>query len=152
MKEIFKTDKFKDFKGNERSFTVCGVLLNEKDNIEMTTVVDNVDEVIRQRDNDNYDFMEYPDTMLRIGISFCHEHDDHIPELGETLARGRAMKEGSTQCVFTSTSGLILNIRLAHIILDHIVSDIKYAPGKYIKGYNEMEEKYLKNQSEKSNE
>ena len=148
MKKIFKEAKFKDFKGNERSFTVCGVLLDEKDGVTMATVVQNEDGVLNQRHKEDDDFMEFPENTLRIGISFCHEHDQAKSELGKTLAEGRALKEDKANCVFTSTNSLLLNMRMAHQIVDYVVSDIQYAPGKYIPGYNEMEERYLKKSTE----
>lgn len=143
MKKIFKEDKFTDFKGNERVFTVCGVLL-DADEVTVTSFMDNPYGYINQRKEDSDTFLEFPETMLRVGISFCHEHDTAKPELGQMLAEGRALKERASNCVFTSTNHLLLNQRMANQILDSIVADIKYAPGKYIKGYNEMEEKYLK--------
>ena len=141
MKKIFKEATFKDFKGNERSFTVCGVLIDDSDGV-TTLVVGHDEEGVLNHRTDDYEFAEVPENMLRIGLSFCHEHDTNKPELGKVLAEGRALKEDSSNCVFTSTNSLVLNMRLVHQILDFVVADVQYAPGKYIKGYNDMEIKY----------
>ena len=145
MKTFFRKDTFKDFKGNERLFTLCGAIHNNMDGFSVVTRTEDIP--IPQG---CYGF----NGVFSVGLSICHEQDlkAENPLIGLAQAEGRATKIKNCALVMPLSNKNIFTISMAEDIMDNIVEDIKRAPGKYIPGYNQMEENYLKKKnSPKSN-
>lgn len=147
MKMFFRKDTFKDFKGNERPFTLCGIIHNSD--------VDGVAFTVKDSDS------PFPipdkiwgfDGIFAVGLSICHEQDlkAENPLIGLAQAEGRATRIRNCALVMPLSNKNIFTISIAEDIMDNIVEDVKRAPGKYIPGYNQMEETYLKKKNLKSN-
>lgn len=138
MKKFFRKDSFVDFKGIERPFTLCGAIHN---NVEGFSVITDKDSSIPDH------YREF-DGIFSVGLSICHEQDleNQNPLIGLAQAEGRAMKIKNCALVLPLSNKNIFTITMANQVLDSIVEDIKRVPGKYIPGYNQMEEAYLKKQ------
>lgn len=143
MKKILIEDKFIDFKGIERPFVVCGMIQP----LEKSVWSDYYD-----LEGDNKGTIKVtPTSVLSIGLSVCHESDLNKvdPALGKKLAEGRAEKarESASVIMLINNDKFATNKFLQETIKG-FVADLKYAPGKYIKGYNDSEAKYLKKNQE----
>lgn len=137
MKKILIEDKFVDFKGIERPFVVCGMIQP----LEKSVWSDDLE-------GDNKGTIT-PTSVLSIGLSVCHESDLNKvdPALGKKLAEGRAEKARESVIMLINNDKFATNKFLQETIKG-FVADLKYAPGKYIKGYNDSEAKYLKKNQE----
>lgn len=143
MRTFYRKGTFTDFKGNERPFTLCGIIHNnDVDGVALTVKDSNTPFPIP---NKVWKF----NGIFSVGLSICHEQDleDQNPLIGLTQAEGRAMKIKNCALVLPLSNKNIFTISMADSIMDNIVSDIKRAPGKYIPGYNQMETDYLKKSS-----
>lgn len=137
MKKILIEDKFVDFKGIERPFVVCGMIQS----LEKSVWPDYYD-----LEGINKGTIKItPTSVLSIGLSVCHENDlDKVDsELGKKLAEGRAEKaRESASVVMLINNDKFTTNRFLQETVKGFVADLKYAPGKYIKGYNDSEIRY----------
>ena len=138
MKKILVEDKFVDFKGVERPFVVCGMIQS----LEKSDWADYYD-----LKGGREEIKVTPTSVLSIGLSVCHESDlsKIKPEFGKQLAEGRAKKvrESASVVMLINNDKFVTNKFLQDTVAG-FVADLKYAPGKYIKGYNDSEAKYHK--------
>lgn len=143
MRTFYRKETFTDFKGNERPFTLCGAIHN---NVEGFSIITDT------KDSSIPNHYRGFDGIFSVGLSICHEQDleDQNPLIGLAQAEGRAMKIKNCALVLPLSNKNIFTISMADSIMDNIVSDIKRAPGKYIPGYNQMEENWNKKKSKKS--
>lgn len=134
MKEIYKEGNFTDYAGVERTFTVCACVETNPEGNE-----------IMQYDEKEEDWIYTEvETRIRVGVSIVHPKDFELnnSDLGKAIASGRAKKEGKSVLeIYTKQQ---MPTRFAHTIAEYVVDDIQHNPGKYIKGYNELKERYLK--------
>lgn len=148
MKKIFKTDKFVDYKGVERPFTVC-VLYDKTSDMHITTKGN-----VYTNYKGNFDIygVTAVDTdvpAISIGLSIVHATDvDKVkPGLGEKIAEGRALK-AATDVITSTNHRLLLSMDLEEIA-DKYIKVMKNNPGVFINGYDQMKERYLKQLSKK---
>lgn len=79
---------------------------------------------------------------LRLGVAICHPTDKFDEKIGTLKAIGRAEK--SDPILYSTLSGCI-NTEVVRALLKQEAEYLKHNPNLYIKGYNEAEERYLKN-------
>jgi len=80
---------------------------------------------------------------LKLGLSICNPEDTFIEKVGICKALGRAKQ--SDPVVFVSYKGLI-NTTMVRALLEQEANYLKANPEKYITGYSESKERYLKKQ------
>ena len=146
MKKIFKTDKFVDYKGIERPFTVCVIY----DKISDMNIASGG--VISPNYDDSVDIYECDDIItnspvISIGLSIVHGSDvDKVnPELGERIAEGRALRN-ATDVIVSTNHRLLVRLDLEEIA-DQYIKTLQNNPGVFIEGYDKMKARYLSKQS-----
>lgn len=135
MKKIFKEGQFTDYAGVERTFTVCAVVSELSDAVVITDYCDFEDEEI----------VGTVSNILAVGVAVCHPSDNGSEdrEIGQKIAEGRAMKPGKEAlCMVLGLEKV--PTRFIYTQIDYIINDVIFNPGKYIKGYDKMKERYLK--------
>ena len=146
MKFVYREGKFIDFKGLERPFNVCVCLQKEGFTNEVMDLT-----LVEQKD-------KYGDCLeaecpsggvISVGLSICHESDldKYEPSYGVCRSEGRAAKVKNCALVMPVSNTAMITADMMESIADNIVKDIERCPGKYIKGYNQMEINYLKKSS-----
>lgn len=147
MKFVYKEGKFVDYKGLERPFNVCVCL--QKEGFPPREVFDLT--LVEQKDKYG-DFLEAESNssgVISVGLSICHESDldKFDPAYGVCRSEGRAMKVKNCALVMPVSNTSMITADMMEAIGDTIVKDVERCPGKYIKGYNQMEINYLKKSS-----
>ena len=140
MKKITLLDEFVDFKGIKRPFTPC-VALVEGENIYA------VKDIVNMKDWDVLRvFGSAKIPQVNIGLSICHENDlnSYNTTIGIKQAEGRALTGRNAALNMLVSDTRFFTMDQLDMMLKSFIEDFKKKPGKYIKGYNEYEEKYLK--------
>lgn len=139
MKQITKNFEFTDFKGITRPVFASIVVVEGNSNIveTITTLKENEYTVVTGEDTSS---------RVSIGLSICHESDlnNFKPLIGMKQAEGRAASGKHCALNMLVNDTRFFNMDNLDVILNSFIADFKAKPGKYIKGYNEYEEKYLK--------
>ena len=125
--EVLK-DSFTDFAGKVHYYI-------------MAAVSEEVDAYVSY--NDDYNGQDCA-KGLKFGISICNPDDVYVEEVGMRKAIGKA-KNANSYALLSSELGQI-NTKLVQAFLQQESEFFKNNPEKYIKGYNEQKEKYLKEQ------
>lgn len=118
MKTIYKVSEFVDYAGKTRPFVIAAVC---------------------DFDEDEYSNFS---KVISLGISACRANDAFDPELGITIAEGKA-KKCKDHALYLTDGGLC-NDTLVHALLDQEENYFKRNPGYYLAGYDNDKEKYLK--------
>ena len=146
MKFVYREGKFIDFKGLERPFNVCVCLQKEGFTNEVMDLT-----LVEQKDKyGDYLESECPSSgVISVGLSICHESDLDVydPAYGVCRSEGRAIKVKNCALVMPVSNIAMITADMMESIADNIVKDVERCPGKYIKGYNQMEINYLKKSS-----
>ena len=140
MKKITLLDEFVDFKGIKRPFTAC-IALVEGENIYA------VKDIVNMKDWDVLRvFGSAKIPQINIGLSICHENDlnSYNTTIGIKQAEGRALTGRNAALNMLISDTRFFTMDQLDMMLKSFIEDFKKKPGKYIKGYNEYEEKYLK--------
>ena len=140
MKKITLLDEFVDFKGIKRPFTAC-IALVEGENIYA------VKDIVNMKDWDVLRvFGSAKIPQVNIGLSICHENDlnSYNTTIGIKQAEGRALTGRNAALNMLISDTRFFTMDQLDMMLKSFIEDFKKKPGKYIKGYNEYEEKYLK--------
>ena len=140
MKKITLLDEFVDFKGIKRPFTAC-IALVEGENIYA------VKDIVNMKDWDVLRvFGSAKIPQINIGLSICHENDlnSYNETIGIKQAEGRALTGRNAALNMLVSDTRFFTMDQLDMMLKSFIEDFKKKPGKYIKGYNEYEEKYLK--------
>ena len=140
MKKITLLDEFVDFKGIKRPFTAC-IALVEGENIYA------VKDIVNMKDWDVLRvFGSAKIPQINIGLSICHENDlnSYNTTIGIKQAEGRALTGRNAALNMLVSDTRFFTMDQLDMMLKSFIEDFKKKPGKYIKGYNEYEEKYLK--------
>lgn len=133
MKKIIKEGSFIDFEGKTHYFTVCGCLQNVAVGINVY--------VKNDKTNGADDTFE---SIFSVGVSICNPEDTYNEKIGILQATGRAEKIRNCALVMTISNRVMFTPSMAEELVINIVNDIKRVPGKYIEGYNRMEENWKK--------
>nr|DAT90461.1 MAG TPA: hypothetical protein [Caudoviricetes sp.] len=119
MKKNYKVqlqeDKFVDYTGELRDFTVCAI----------TKMIDNGKERIKSLD---------------IGIAVRSPEDSWDKELGERIAEGKALKRPVLQLLASEPFAFDTAVVAAHI--ESVCRYFKKDPGMFIPGYNKWRERW----------
>ena len=140
MKKITLLDEFVDFKGIKRPFTACIALVEGENIYAVKDIVNMKDwDVLRVFGN-----IKIP--QVNIGLSICHENDlnSYNTTIGIKQAEGRALTGRNAALNMLISDTRFFTMDQLDMMLKSFIEDFKKKPGKYIKGYNEYEEKYLK--------
>lgn len=140
MKKITLLDEFVDFKGIKRPFTACIALVEGENIYAVKDIVNMKDwDVLRVFGN-----IKIP--QVNIGLSICHENDlnSYNTTIGIKQAEGRALTGRNAALNMLVSDTRFFTMDQLDMMLKSFIEDFKKKPGKYIKGYNEYEEKYLK--------
>ena len=140
MKKITLLDEFVDFKGIKRPFTACIALVEGENTYAVKDIVNMKDwDVLRVFGN-----IKIP--QVNIGLSICHENDlnSYNTTIGIKQAEGRALTGRNAALNMLISDTRFFTMDQLDMMLKSFIEDFKKKPGKYIKGYNEYEEKYLK--------
>lgn len=135
---------FVDYKGLEHKFVVAAtskvlpttlgesglICQNEDKDLELSH------EVTWYTDWDS-DFVDNVVKSLSIGVAICNPED----EFNEAIGLKKAIAK-SRPAMYATHSGYV-SARLVKALLEQEAYYVKTNPGKYIKGYNEAEKKYL---------
>ena len=139
MKKFIKEGSFVDFAGKTHYFTVCGCLQNVNLGINICV-----------KDETSKSIGKGFETIFSVGVSICNPEDEYNKELGIKQATGRAEKVRNCALVMTIDNRVMFTPSMAEEVTNSIVKDIVRVPGKYIEGYNRMEENYAKSNSNPS--
>lgn len=83
---------------------------------------------------------------LHLGVAICNPDDVFDEKIGVLKATGRA--KSSPASLYSSENGQI-NTKLVRAFLEQEAAYLKSNPDKYIKGYSEAKERWLRNKSMK---
>lgn len=126
----YQKESFKDFKDQNRVVTVCVTVLEatNKDCVE----------VYPSSNCEGLDIIH----EIYIGYAICCPTDSYDENVGKKISYQRAIS--SDPVIVTTRFGIINEGFLFNLLedeLDYIISN----PGKFIRGYNEAEKRYLEN-------
>jgi hypothetical protein len=130
-------DSFIDFKGIEHKVIICALTQTPESNDYdlMVSWVNDHNEV--DTEDEIYSVVK---RCLSIGIAICNPNDDFNEELGKKIALSKA--ENNIP-VLVSTEIGVMNKILVNAYMQQEMAFIKKNPGKFIKGYDESEKKFL---------
>lgn len=125
-KEIvqYYSDKFKDFKGNERPFCVALVSRPVKLAKEFRDIV--------------------------VGFAICHEQDEFSPEVGQKIAYNKATS--GDQKLSMVCHGSMMSCEIGDLILKTLAKYFISNPEFQIKGYLDMKKAYEESQETEKQE
>jgi len=135
MEKVYsKVSSFVDFSGRERQFAVVLLVIKGGDDVPSNCV------------------------RMATGVSFCHTKDTWNKETGIMIATNRARKlltEGPGRQSLSRGSAIITSPDLMYLITEDSIENVltktveyvKTNPGRFIKGYDEMEKKHLENKA-----
>ena len=141
----FKTGEFTDFKGKLHKFTVCALVLETSDLVLAYSDphTPNLAEFKKGRHS-----ME-SSHLIVFGVSFCCPQDmpNYKESLGKEIAfnRAKSAKIPAKRWIALNTSSITRDF--LEEILKSEVEYVQEHPEKFIKGYKEEKEKYLKKQT-----
>lgn len=139
---VFKTGEFTDFKGKLHKFTVCA-LVTETSNLVLAHP--NVYEGKLQELTKGSQPME-SSHLIVFGVSFCCPQDmpNFKESLGKEIAfnRAKSAKIPAKRWIALNTTSITRDFM--EEVLKAEVEYVQEHPEKFIKGYKEEEEKYLK--------
>ena len=146
-------DSFVDYKGAEHKFVIVAV----------SQILPKVNEELEHPEKgyvgcevfyevnvylDEYGTLEYMGhvgKVLKLGIAICNPEDKFNEKTGYYKALGRARNSKCVLYADEKNPGII-NSTMVEALLKQEAEYIKNNPAKYIKGYKEAEEKYIKEQ------
>lgn len=154
MKEYINVleDMFVDYKGIVHPFTIVAVSqtlpktgkeLGEDEHYWENEVTHEVN--IYLEDYGTWDYLGDVGKVLKLGIAICNPDDEYNEKVGYNKALSRARNSKPVLFVNEKTPGVINNY-VVTALLQQEANYLKENPAKYIKGYKEAEEKYLKKQ------
>ena len=142
---FFKTGEFTDFKGKLHKFTVCA-LVREASNLVLA--YPNVYESQLKEFTKGSQPME-SSHLIVFGVSFCCPQDmpNYKESLGKEIAfnRAKSAKIPAKRWIALNTSSITRDFM--EEVLKSEVEYVQEHPEKFIKGYKEEKEKYLKKQT-----
>lgn len=157
MKTQFLTKTFVDFAGVERSFTVAAVLEN-RETIPLTSreaatvhmaIAEGEGKDLECRACAAQEAFKSIDSMLHtkrvaFGVSFCHPSDMKVenPELGKTIAMGKAKCAKTRIGEINMTSGMFINSEHINLCLERFAELIARNPENYSLSYAIAKEKF----------
>lgn len=147
MKKITEQGSFINFKGEVKQFVICACVQSARDVCRLF--------LTEQSDPHDTDLtlisqLTEMNGVFSVGLAVCHEKDKYNSTVGIKRAEGRAKKvKNCTLVMPLSNVHAITPTMMQHMLLD-IISDIKRVPGKYIPGYNSMEEEWQKKMKKKN--
>ena len=138
----FKTGEFTDFKGTLHKFTVCALVLRFSDLV-LAYLDPHTLNLVEFKKGEH--FME-SSHLIVFGVSFCCPQDmpNYKESLGKEIAfnRAKSVKIPAKRWIALNTSSITRDFMEA--VLKAEVEYVQEHPEKFIKGYKEEEEKYLK--------
>lgn len=139
---FFKTGEFTDFKGKLHKFTVCALVWKTSN---LVLAYPNVYESQLKEFTKGSQPME-SSHLIVFGVSFCCPQDvpNYKESLGKEIAfnRAKSAKIPAKRWIALNTTSITRDFMEA--VLKAEVEYIQNHPEKFIKGYKEEEEKYLK--------
>lgn len=134
--ETYRISKFTDYKGDSHSVVICAIS-QTPETISSNLIVGWTD------DGCEFDYNRDPycDIVrtVSVGISICHPADKFDEEIGKRIARNKALE--AIPVLYATEKGII-NRLLVEGLIQQELEFLKRNPGKYIKGYDEAQEKY----------
>jgi hypothetical protein len=141
----FKTGEFTDFKGKLHKFTVCALVLETSD---LVLAYPDCHEHQFKALFKGSQFME-SSHLIVFGVSFCCPQDmpNYKESLGKEIAfnRAKSAKIPAKRWIALNTTSITRDF--LEEILKSEVEYVQEHPEKFIKGYKEEKEKYLKKQT-----
>ena len=138
----FKTGEFTDFKGKLHKFTVCALVLRFSDLV-LAYLDPHTLNLVEFKKGEH--FME-SSHLIVFGVSFCCPQDipNYKESLGKEIAfnRAKSVKIPAKRWIALNTTSITRDFMEA--VLKAEVEYVQNHPEKFIKGYKEEEEKYLK--------
>ena len=138
----FKTGEFTDFKGKLHKFTVCALVLRFSDLV-LAYLDPHTLNLVEFKKGEH--FME-SSHLIVFGVSFCCPQDipNYKKSLGKEIAfnRAKSVKIPAKRWIALNTTSITRDFMEA--VLKAEVEYVQEHPEKFIKGYKEEEEKYLK--------
>ena len=158
MKVQFLTQKFTDFAGVERSFTVAAV---PEDYVSLPITPEEtanlVDTVVKAVDNGECEYCSAMTCVDKVnsleqskrivfGVSICHPNDVECEnaELGKKIAEGKAKSPRTRIGEITMTSGMFLSYEYIEMCLNRLAELIARNPENYSISYAKAKEKFKK--------
>lgn len=142
---VFKTGEFTDFKGKLHKFTVCALVLEASN---LVLAYPNVYESQLKEFTKGSQPME-SSHLIVFGVSFCCPQDmpNYKESLGKKIAfnRAKSAKIPAKRWIALNTTSITRDFMEA--VLKAEVEYVQEHPEKFIKGYKEENEKYLKKQT-----
>lgn len=139
---FFKTGEFTDFKGKLHKFTVCALVLEASN---LVLAYPNVYESQLKEFTKGLQPMK-SSYLVVFGVSFCCPQDmpNYKESLGKEIAfnRAKSAKIPAKRWIALNTTSITRDFMEA--VLKAEVEYVQNHPEKFIKGYKEEEEKYLK--------
>ena len=139
---FFKTGEFTDFKGKLHKFTVCALVLEASN---LVLAYPNVYESQLKEFTKGSQPMKSLHLVV-FGVSFCCPQDmpNYKESLGKEIAfnRAKSAKIPAKRWIALNTTSITRDFMEA--VLKAEVEYVQEHPEKFIKGYKEEEEKYLK--------
>lgn len=125
------TDSFVDYKGLTHHFVMAAISVE----LENSPLV---------LDKDEFGPIALGEVKkcVKIGLAICNPEDEFVEKIGALKAIGRAEK--SEPVLYTSYTGMI-NTKLVKALLEQESNYLKNNPEKYIIGYSEAKDRFLKN-------
>lgn len=138
----FKTGEFTDFKGKLHKFTVCALVLRFSDLV-LAYLDPHTLNLVEFKKGEH--FME-SSHLIVFGVSFCCPQDipNYKESLGKEIAfnRAKSVKIPAKRWIALNTTSITRDFM--EEVLKGEVEYVQEHPEKFIKGYKEEEEKYLK--------
>lgn len=142
---FFKTGEFTDFKGKLHKFTVCALVLEASN---LVLAYPNVYESQLKEFTKGSQPMKSSHLVV-FGVSFCCPQDmpNYKESLGKEIAfnRAKSVKISAKRWIALNTTSITRDFMEA--VLKAEVEYVQEHPEKFIKGYKEEKEKYLKKQT-----
>ena len=149
--EVIK-DSFVDYAGRTHHFMLAAVstvlpykgsqLQNTPRPIEENSRIKY--EVVGQIENTNLEeYLGDVVKVVRLGLSICNPEDTFNEKAGALKATARA--KSAEPALYSSTTGFI-NSKVIKALLEQEAEYLKNNPENFIKGYNEMKQRFLKRQ------
>lgn len=147
VKVEYLTDKFKDYTGQEREFTLAAVSVP----VGFKEIL-YVPDILGER-CDCETFSYFPEDIemglekyLLIGMSIRNAEDTYNEEIGKRIAIGKALKFKGKQ-ILLSHAGLA-NTKMIQALLEQEAEYFKRDPQSYIAGYRNAEKRWKEKQSQ----
>lgn len=141
--EVIK-DSFVDYAGKTHHFIIAAVSKSSN-----PLAIINPEDLLAAQDTQEFTkVLTHPLDLtskgVSIGIAICNPEDEFDEKVGICKAVGRA--NGANPALYATNNGYI-NTTLVRAFLQQEAEYLKNNPEKYIAGYQEAKERYLKNKS-----